>query len=364
MDVIRKIQLGYAKLGMKTDPDLIASRGEILEEIVAELQHEEIPNLVRCALSLKVKETELPWLGKFNEKDPEHEIQPNDAEASLLASAVAAHALQSDDDVKGALALAMVTASFRGMRTSLLGAEMLTLSNQVLADQQSISGSPPGNRTVVKQGKTITDVVQVLKQAGHFQPGHGPQITSALEAIGLYAETSQNRAAASDNELLGYIRKLEQELRIYWWATSGWSFDVDGPIAELPLLEAVIRAGAELADKDGSEFGLFAAPALLSMVVGREKLKAAEQDNLGHVAVASDRQWRTDKFSGIATGKLGDLLPVTAALGLAADSEDQSDWTKRFERLCGFDASKACMSPADMALQLYREMIFSRVASE
>ena len=52
-------------------------------------------------------------------------------------------------------------------------------------------------------------------------------------------------------------------------------------------------------------------------------------------------------------------MPITAALGLAADSEDESDWLPRFKRLTALDPDKS-FAPVDLGVQLYREQVLLR----
>jgi hypothetical protein len=145
-------------------------------------------------------------------------------------------------------------------------------------------------------------------------------------------------------------------MRVYWWVTGGWSSEGQKPFKDLELNVAVSCAAIELANKSAAQVGLFAAPALLALILERGRSSAVGDLTFENIALAPSLSWRKSHFSETASGPLAALLPITAALGIAAISDDAEDWKPRFKRLTNLDPG-AELKATECSVQLYRERL-------
>lgn len=363
MNAIKRLGVLYGKLGLATDTRLIEVRQTGVKAAADELQAEGIPDILRCAFGLK--STNANFLTHFSETDPTFDVQPGDREAALLAGSVVAYEMEQSTSLSGELALSLVTASFGGIRSPVIDDELVALGEKTLAEHQSKTSSSPADRKYSKQPETLTSATQNLVQFSatpHYHQVH-PHVSAVIQELGKYAEANALAAAKNDNEILHYVRMLEEEVRVYWWVTGGWSTEAKMAFHSLKPVEAALRAGKELAEKHSNPIGLFAAPALLGLVLERGRQTASKGVSLAKAAVIPDRTWRAAMFESVASGPLADLLPMTAALGLAVSSDDADDWQPRFKRLTNVDPMHE-LEPQDLGLQLYREQLMLRALAE
>ncbi|MDO8329806.1 MAG: GTPase-associated system all-helical protein GASH [Fluviicoccus sp.] len=357
MHAIKRMGILYGKLGLSTDASLIERRGSSIEEAADALEAKDIPEILRYVFGIGRANAAPGFLSHFSNQDPTFDVQPRDHEAALLASAVVAFEMERESDLNGLLALCLVTASFGGIRPPLVDDQLLKLGDKTLAHAQSAATLVPPDRRYMKQPKELTDAATSLQNSNINVAL--PHMISSIQQLGKYSEANALAAAKSDNDILGYVRRLEDELRTHWWVTGGWSTDAGVAFRTLTPIEAALRAGKELADKNGNKLGLFSAPALLSMVIETGRKVAIKDMALTEAATLSNRVWRLDSFGAEAEKSLADLLPVTSALGLAALSDDADDWQPRFKRFTNIDPRKK-LHPLDIALQLYRERLVLR----
>lgn len=354
----------YGKLGLATDPTLIERRAEGAKAAADALKNEGIPELIRCLLGTNNPQTLPAFLNAFNDADPTFDVAADDKEASLLASTVAALKMESKSNVGAKLALIIVTASVGGMRPPAIDDQLFDVAEESLVASQKRTITAPANRTYNAQSAELTAAIDGVKQVGapqNFAQTGGHYLT-AIDLLGQYVEATAKAAAVGDNVVLGYIRQLEEELRTYWWVVGGWSSDAGKAFRSFTPIEAAVRAGKELASKSSLEFGLFAAPAMIDIVVERGRRGIGKDQALSEAAKGPNRQWRTETFDSIANGPFADLLPVSTMLALAAASEDANDWHPRFKRITGLDLSQE-ISALDLGIQVYRERLAHRVLS-
>lgn len=359
MDAIKRLGVAYGKLGISSDPDVIGRRGDGVKAAADALELAGIAPLLRAAFDLGSGDERFAFLTAFS-GDPTFDVKASDREAVLLASAVAEYEIENETTHSGVLALAVVTCACGGLRVPALNDQLVPIARKYLAQFQSQAAAKPKGRTYQKQpddlGTAITAVAN--SNTGYGSPQIAP-VVSALKEVGKYSETVSRLAAQSDQEILGYIGNLEQEMRTYWWVTGGWSDDADASFRRLDLSLAAVCAGKELSDKRAGELGLFAAPALIDLILERGRQEPLGEIPLQVAATTPGRAWRKNHFESASAGPLAGLVPVTAALGLAAASEDADDWKPRFNRLTGLHAD-AALPAVELAVQLYRERLLAR----
>lgn len=365
MDAIKRMGVLYGKLGLATQATLIEARGQGVLAASEGITAEQVPGLVSCAFGLKGMEAGEDFWKFFSEKDPTFDVGPQDKEAALLAASTIACCLESKRDFADYLALCLVTASFGGTRAAVADGELLSLAEHALAAAQSADNVVPKDRTYSEQPSALTESLDNLAQpAARQQPANGIlHAHAALVELAKYAEGNAVAAARNDNVVLAYLHKLESEMRVYWWVNSGWSIDTGRPFTSFPPMEAAVLAAKELAEKSATTAGLFAAPALLAMVLEKGRTQKEKPLSVAEAATASDRKWRQKHCATVAETAVASLVPVTTALGLAAASDDASDWQPRFERLTGL-SSTISITPEQVAIQFYRERLLLSALDE
>ncbi|MCY0854991.1 GTPase-associated system all-helical protein GASH [Cupriavidus sp. D39] len=360
MEAIKRMGVLYGKLGLATAPALIEARGAGLMAACDSLSNKHVPALVRQVLGLKGGELDESFWSPFAEKDPTFDVATTDKEAALLAGSAIAYCFEENLKIEDPLALCLVTAAFGKTRKAVADDQIVTQAEQRLAEIQTEESSILANRKHNARGQALNEAMASLEQpASRQNPANGLQHAhSVLKELGDYAEAAARASATNDNLILGYLRRLEGEVRVYWWVTSGWSSDSAKGFKTLPLMEAALRAGKELADKSAG-VGLFSAPALLAMVLERGREDASKPVALAEAVVNPERAWRLQHCADVAEGDCANLMPLTTAMGMAAASEDAADWQPRFQRLTGLSVDME-LSAEQLAIQLYRERLLLR----
>jgi hypothetical protein len=358
MNAIKRLGVSYGKLGLSTDPDLIARRGEGVKAAADELDKAGVAPLVQAAFGVGTDADSFGFLSDFS-GDPTFGVQAGDKEAELLACAIAEYEIENGTDLSDVLALTVVTCACRGIRQPALNDQLIAVAEEQLAHSQGLNAPRPKDRTYIKQPKAIADAIEAIPTGNQYFHQAVAQVNAALQSIAKYTESVAIAAAKSDEEMLTYVRRVEEEMRTYWWVTGGWSDECKGPFRGLSGSLAAICAGYELANKHSSAIGLFAAPALIDLVLERGRTDPIEEIVLEHAAVVPTRDWRKQHFATAASGPLASLLPITTALGLSSASEDADDWKPRFRRVVGLEPTLS-LSATEFSMQLYRERLVAR----
>lgn len=349
----------YGKLGLATSADTITARKAAAKAGYDAFKRVHLSGMLRAAFGFGDGTESKPLFDIMRAADPTLDLQPSDKEAQLLAGAV----LQAEIDDKSGLgnlaALGIVTTSFGAVRQNAVMPSLVAAAEQALANAQFGAG---GQTSAVVAAKRPDDVNEAIEAVGVVNTNYGQSVAgastiAAIKKVADYAGSAHQAAATHANTAIAYTRRLEEELRTYWWVVGGWSDALRKPFKDLGQNEAAIRAGAELADKTSLPLGLFAAPALIDKVVRQDRKGRLTKSSLGEAVTGIDAVWRA-RFRTAAEG-FGDLLPITLALHLAAESGDADDWQPSFKRRTRL-AATTTMAALDLALQLYREIVLAR----
>lgn len=361
MSSIKRLGLLYGRLGLSTDAELIERRSKGVAAVAESIERTDVLPLVRRAFGLGQPGASADFLTNMQDEDPTFDVEAADVEAGLLAGAILDRAIEEKGDESGIAALAVVTAAASGLRKPTGHDGLVGEAERILALVQGTSIGAPANRTYSKQPKAFLEALQLIPvHSGNYFNQASPHVVKALEEVGKFAEAGALAAAINDNAVLAYIRRLEHELRLYWWVTGGWSADAAMPFRRMGVTEAALRSGKELADKAFNDVGLFAAPAMLDMILerGRDAGELASAA-LSDISRTGDLSWRRDVFSTAGSGPLSDILAVSTAMHLAAESDDADDWHPRYLRITGIGV-EATLDPVSLGLQLYRECLVSK----
>lgn len=350
----------YAKLGIATSASLIEARKAAAQAGYVAFKRPHLGGAVRCALGLGVTPDVVPLFTAMRAKDPTLDLELTDKEAQLLLGAIVAAEMSEGTGLGGLAALGVVTGSFGGVRQSSVDPGLVAAAEQSLANLQMASGGQSSNLVVAKRPDDVTAAIEALAplNTNYGQTLTAASVTAAIQKLAEYVDSAHTAAATQAKVAIAYSRRLEEELRTYWWVVGGWSDQLGKPFKALGQSDAALRAGVELAEKTTLPLGLFAAPALLDKVIRQDRKARLTKPAVGDAVKEVDENWRKGRQKVAATGS-GDLLPLSLALELSAESGDADDWRPRFKRLTGIDAGSA-MGPLDTALQIYREILFGR----
>jgi hypothetical protein len=358
---IKRLGLLYGRLGLSTEAELIERRVKGVAAVAVAIERDDVLPLVRRAFGLGQPEASAGFLTNMQDEDPTFDVQAGDVEAGLLAGAILDRAIEEEGDQSGLAALVVVTAAVSGLRRPATHDGLVGEAEKMLAAIQGSSAGVPTKRTYGKKPKAFTEALETIPaHSGNYFNQAAPHVVKALAELGEYAEAGALAAATNDNVVLDYVGRLERELHLYWWVTGGWSADAARPFRRMGVTEAALRGGKELADKAFNEVGLFAAPAMLDMILERGR----DDDGLvalplGDISKTGDLAWRRAVFSAAGSGALSDILAVSTALHLAAESGDADDWHPRFLRTTGIGVEDL-LDPVSLGLQLYRERLVSK----
>ena len=349
----------YSRLGLQTPAELVSRRMEAAPAVLEVVTNERVTTLVRVAFGL-AKPGEATFLVEgFSDADLTFHLVGDDEEVKLLATAVLAEMIEAPGPLAATCALAVVTASFGGVRPLVHEPGLTVRAAERLADFQAASSRLPTDRKTIRELLDVDNEVQAIKGVIMAQQiaTIATNAAQAIETLAKYVVEVERAALVRENVLLAHVRALETETRLQWWVTSRWSEERGKPFRDVEPAAAAILAGIELADRGGKALGVASALALLDMVLE----PTARQGMMEPIALASAAtgpgiDWRRELSEGLAASLDSALVPITLAMALAADSNDEEDWIPRFRRATSLDATSA-ITPMHLARQVYLERL-------
>lgn len=349
----------YAKMGIATAPEIIAARKTAAEAGYKLFKTVHLASAVRGALGFGVDAGAKPLFDAMHKADPTLDIEPTDLEASALLAAILSGEMKDRSRLGGLTALALVTAAFGAVRQSPTHPQLIREAEETLANMQISVASRPADASALEMPADVTEALDAMTVQNN---GYGQILTpapaqAAIRKVAEYALAAQAATIASVNNANSYTRRLEEELRTYWWVVGGWSDELNKTFRSMKQSEAAILAGYELATKTTLPLGLFAGLALLDRVIREDRKGRPQKPTLSDAISEAPAALRT-RFQAV-TGLNGDLLPISLALQLSGEVGDDEDWRPRFKRLTRISADSK-MGPHDLALQMYREVVIAR----
>ena len=353
----------YAKMGIATSPEIIAARKAAADAGFQAFKQAHLGSAISGALGLGPDGEAEHLFDVMREKDPTLDLEPSDLEATALLSAILSAEMNVGDPLGGLVALGLVTAAFGAVRQSPTHPQLVEEAENALAQRQFVVSSGSGAIAAPKMPHDVTEALGAISvQNMNFGPVLAPNpAMAAIRKVAEYTHLVHGSALSAVNGANAHIRRLEEELRTYWWVVGGWSDELKVAFRTTGQSEAAVLAGYELAAKTTLPLGLFAAPALLDRVI-REDRKGSPQMPPLSEAIGEVPKWFRQRFQTAATVH-AELLPVTLALALSGEGGEDEDWRPRFKRLAKLPAD-CKMSPHDLALQTYRETLFGRALSK
>jgi hypothetical protein len=353
--VDRFSQLGtsYSKIGLGTNSELVARRLGAIKKVPTKIEVGNIFAAVRCAFGLAYDLQELEWLiAPIRDDDPTFAPEVKNRELSLVAAAVLRDNLERPQYSR-LVAFAIGVAAFGGMRS--IESDDALCADSANAVKQVQLTRPALEELAIQKKLVDADLASIETHAQNFPEAQ----KSIRNAIGSEFEAIRS-VSAKVNEISTALRLLQEEAGIQWWAFSTWSYDSRISFSKFEKLEAAVRSGKELADLTGALPGPMSAPALLDMVIAKDRKSESKKYKIYEYAAAADKEWRNIWSEGAHNlGNNAALVPMLSATSLSVESEDEDDWHARFRRITGIEAS-ASLSPLDAGLQIYRELLLIR----
>lgn len=343
----------YSRLGLNTDAAVIARRESGAANAVENLEVKDLPDLMAGLFQIG-QGGEGAYLTAF-EEDPGFEVRVGDKEAVLLAAVIANSALEYEE-LGGPTALAIRSASFGGVRLLEVENGLLNRADNVLSEAQADEVALPTKRNKSPVPTSLDDAIEAVEAVAANQAAQLPgAVHKALEEFKAYVANASQADVTGHNRLRAHIERLEKETRTHWWVTGGWSALADKLFGDLPLQIAIVFSALELHEQHGARLGLFAAPALLQLILerGRDKLQPL---TIADIASGTELAFRKERFGSLTSSDKIGLFPLSAALALAAEAGDEDDWKAAFRRKVGLDADRK-FEPLQLAVQFYHETL-------
>lgn len=349
----------YRKVGMSPQADLISNRVDSAKRIYENVESDNLVPLLRGAFGI-AKQAELKFIDDVMVADDSNYSPGEEGrEAQLIATALLGRALAEESDFSAHFALGIVVASFGGVRLT-IDDELLGFANKVLVEHRTSRKVLPHKITNKTKPNWTADFegMQQFVDSGQFRESF-PGLKKMLEGSATYAHAVGSHLVSQLQALADNQKRLVEQMEVHWWVLGAWSIEQDTPFSELPAVEAGMRAGMDLARlSTASKYGLFASPALINQVLGGSVADTAT--SLKEVALSGSQEWRMKWSQGLLQKpELMSLLPISGAVCLALDSDEQPDWEPRYMRQLQIEASSA-FSVRDAAVQLYLEQLLLR----
>lgn len=352
----------YGKAGLQPTGELVSTRLTAATKAASTLDPAALEPAVRAAYGLKVDADELaPFFQIFRDSDPTFQIDLKSAEARILTSAVVSAVVESGEADSEILALLAVAGGLAGLRSPPEDPDFFARMLSELQRVQRTSNADLGHVAKSNSYALPKTTAEALKQKteGSDWAGVSGELSGALQGLATHTTAADEKLRAGLNGAITRMNALSEQMEMQWLVSNGYSLDAQKPFAKiLPLGHQVVVAARELAELTRRAEGVAAAPALLDQILERSK-QSAKKLTLAKLATSSPREWRATWTGHLPDLPSSQLLPVTYAMKLATESEDQSDWEGRYQRETGIAPSHE-MDALEWACQLYTELVAAK----
>jgi len=182
------------------------------------------------------------------------------------------------------------------------------------------------------------------------------------------AQSGYHKAVAkaireSNQHLAGQVRRLAEESSLLWWVLSEYSSILKCASDKIDRPAFSLVAAAEAAGRTH----ILPPPASIGALLDRalKPCKAGSKRSLvlGDFLDATDPGFREEQLKKINGADCVDLVPIITALSKCQEFGEAASAVKVLPNLCpGFDPTHA-LSPTEVALQFYQELMFLKSLS-
>lgn len=351
----------YGKAGLQPTSEFIAVRTAAATKAATTLELSDLEPAIRAAYGLKADGELAEFLQLFREADPTFQADLKSAEARILTSAVVSAVVESGKAQGETLALLAVSGGLAGHRSPPEDPEFFVRMQHALQLAQrtsaaDVNGMAKSNAYALP--KAAADAFKQKAEANDWG-GLGGELTGIVQGLANHAATSDEKLRASLNSVINRVNALSEQMEMQWLVANGYSLETQTPFSKImPLGHQVTLAARELSELTRRSTGVAAAPALLDQILERGK-QSAKKLTLAKLATASPQALRTTWAEHLPSQPYSQLFPVTYAMKLAAESDDQIDWEGRYHREMGL-APGLEMDALQWACQLYIEFVAAK----
>lgn len=334
-----------------------------LDKYVGTISLAALPDLVRLAHRESPRDSNFfaSFQTPFREDDPTLLLDGEDELGSALASASLSKLLESkaEDALSHAAAMLVGSAAFLGWNAKAphLPSEAASHLQTLGARKRQRYRMPP----VALAHKGFDEALKGIEAA--IAAGQPPQMNehlpAALTSLRDAARGFKDTAAKATAVLNANQARVDEELDVYWWVSSGHSHTLGEPLSKAPKSAVPLLAGVELAGLVKFLPGPPAASAYLATALRPAKLKATGTPLKEAIAALPDS----------VSIELPDALSAHAefsplAFAVTRQREAGNDtWTSAFSAKIGLDPAKS-IRPLELAAQAYSETLLARVIGE
>ncbi len=345
----------YAEAGLSPNSEQINSRLEPVKRIVADINNDQILDLV--AVYYGSTDVNLEWFrDEFLQEDASFSLVNNERETRVLAALILGELI---DDENAVAILAVSIGRVKGSRVPSQSPWLVVNAEDALG-KLSVANRA-SKEIVVKVIPTYTTGLD--EEINALVPSDMPTLSAMLGKIRAEARESARTVAGQVtttlNALVHQSQQMREESQMLWWLIGGHSRTFERSFTTFGPQQAALIGAVDLgALTTYSEFGPVAIPAMLERVIASAKKTKGQVSRELITAIdgfATEDLERID----LPTQLPARLAPVITAIDLAR-TMGIGAWHSRFQTKTGLDASIQFDS-VSLAEQLYRECLLGKL---
>ena len=348
------IDAAYDEFGLNTPEPIRASRLQAAESLAGELKPKAALPIVRCAFGVPSRDT-ISIDDAILDADPDFTAADGDRERRAVASAALATMLRSRKQEANDLSLVVVAAALGGLRVLDFQRPLISRARARLFEAQSFEAL--NLDVVLKKPSVPAEQITAIESAAstnNFSVA-APTLLKVMGDSVEYTHAATQGLRGQVQKVADALNKLQEQVSVHWWVMGKRSSDKAVAFSSLTAMEAAALAAVDLAAlTSSSHWGLFPSRQLLSEVLSEHEVDAPQR--VGNVTGIGAIDWRLSLIQDTSQTIAPTVAPLTYAAWLAAESSDESDWIRRYERSTGVQTSTQ-LSMLDVAQQLYIERI-------
>ncbi len=344
----------YAPLTIADDPDRRGARWAGVHALTKSADGDLVESLVRLAFGHARLPASAAFVAKFQGllKAQDATFDPNTTarELQLLAGAALHVLFDRQDDVGGAAALSVLTASFEGARIPDLPLDIVSLAEGALDKLANSNRSRPNLAVATDPPKL--DFAAVAKKVKDT-----PNWESVIEAITSMEKTTQTalrilstRQASAISAVDRFLKIQDEELQMLWWLTGSRSLDLDVRFDQVAAEAQPLLFAKELADSTA----MLPGPRSIKSMLLHAGIKERKKVGVLEAITASEFGWLQTSELDESPSSL--TLPIHFAIRRHIEAGGGDTWVPNWAAVTGVDATRQLPSLV-LAIQFYRERL-------
>lgn len=315
--------------------------------------------LVEALIRLAFKTRQLPTAPSvqlmrdvFREADETFEMQGNDREMQVLASACLAALMADSTEIASHTALAVTTTCLAGARRADLPMDLGMIAEDALLRLADANRQRP-DLEAYREGKISKfDFENAAAKAREAPNGEGfaQALTLVAESVRAALSYTANRQASAIQAIDDFMQIQDEELQMLWWLIGQRSFDYDCPFDAVPPDAQPLVLATELANATKVLPGPPSVKALLS----RSGLKEKKKITIPAAVNAAKTEWLRKLLEESDPSPV--TMPLHAAIKRQLETGGGDAWVAGWAATTDIGAS--CLLPVlTLGTLFYRERL-------